>query len=761
MTRQLLHKDNLRTIGEYVLAVVVCLLILSWIMQLWRADLRIPFTYTGDSYVYSMFIKGIVDNGWYYHNPAVGAPTGLEMYDFPLPDNFHFLTLKLLALFTSDHALILNLFFLLTFPLTTLTSLFTFRQFSISYLPSLVGSLLYTFTPYHFFRGEGHLFYSAYYMVPLMVLIVLWIYSGKLQLIKRNAETGRPSLNFRNGKVIFAFVVAIIIGSSGAYYSFFGCFLMLVAAVLAFIRNRDRYPIVNAIILTAVISLTIFANLAPSLLYVRKHGNPQSMPRSAGEAERFGLKIAQLLLPITAHRVPFMARLKHDYSHAPLTNENNNSSLGLAGAAGFVLLLGVLFTYRRAEDDPEDPVDLLPTLSKLNLAALLLATIGGFGSLFALVISPHIRSYNRISVYVAFFSLFAIVLVLEWIAQRKVRTNNGRIIFAVALVVLLVLGVLDQTGKHFVPNYAGLREEYGDNREFIARVEQTVPNSSMVFQLPYIPFPEHPPVHKMLDYDHLRAYLQSKSLRWSYGAIRGRYGDEWQKSVSLLPVPEFLENLSLAGFNGVYVDRNGYEDKGAKIESELTKLLGTTPVTNHTERFAFYPMLEYNKQVRQKYSEEEWLAKKAAVFPSVMFYWRHGFWDIEYARKEPLAPELDTEKNTQQKSTSPEVIPRENWRWCSASGELDIENTSDRDIKLLLEMSFSTVHEQYADLTISGAHSDQLQINREPRPYTVTLNVRPGHNLLRFTSNAKPADIPEDPRQLVFRVNNFRFKEIN
>src|SRR5688572_15315290 len=110
MTRQLLHKNNLKTVGEYVLAVVVCLLILSWIMQLWRADLRVPFTYTGDSYVYSMFIKGIADNGWYYRNPAVGAPTGLEMHDFPLPDNFHFLTLKLLSLFTSDHWLILNLF---------------------------------------------------------------------------------------------------------------------------------------------------------------------------------------------------------------------------------------------------------------------------------------------------------------------------------------------------------------------------------------------------------------------------------------------------------------------------------------------------------------------------------------------------------------------------------------------------------------------------------------------------------------------------
>ena len=41
----------------------------------------------------------------------------------------------------------------------------------------------------------------------------------------------------------------------------------------------------------------------------------------------------------------------------------------------------------------------------LNAAALLLGTVGGGGVLFSVLGSGWIRCYNRISVFIAFFSL--------------------------------------------------------------------------------------------------------------------------------------------------------------------------------------------------------------------------------------------------------------------------------------------------------------------------------------------------------------------
>jgi phosphoglycerol transferase len=112
----------------------------------------------------------------------------------------------------------------------------------------------------------------------------------------------------------------------------------------------------------------------------------------------------------------------------------------------------------------------------------------------------------------------------------------------------------------------------------------------MVFQLPYVPFPENPNVNKMSDYDLYRGYLHSKSLRWSYGAMKGRDSDAWQRSVASRPLGEFVGEISKAGFKGIYIDRFGYEDNGANIESELSHILKSKPIVSENGRLAFYEL---------------------------------------------------------------------------------------------------------------------------------------------------------------------------
>ena len=133
-------------------------MILIALMKLWQADLTVPFNYVGDGIQHAVFIKGMIEHGWYWQNSFVGMPTGLELYDFPAVDNLQFLIIKGLSFLRPEHAWVLNVFYLLTFPLTTLTSLYVLRRFDLSYAVSLFASLLYTFIPYHFLRNEGHLF---------------------------------------------------------------------------------------------------------------------------------------------------------------------------------------------------------------------------------------------------------------------------------------------------------------------------------------------------------------------------------------------------------------------------------------------------------------------------------------------------------------------------------------------------------------------------------------------------------------------------
>ena len=287
-------------------------------MKLWKSDLAIPFNYSGDALIYGLVIKGTIENGWYLNNDSVGAPSGLRMHDYPLADDLNFLILKALSFIRPDYAWVLNVFFLLTFPLTTLTSLFAFLQFRLSYFGALVWSLLYTFIPFHFIRGEGHLFVTTYYLVPLAITVALWVASGSLHSVTDSESKSEVRLAWRTPKFILSLLICLLISSVGlGYYAFFSCFFILLAGITAAITFRKIRPLIISGILIGVIFAGLVANLAPNLIYLARHGDVRVVQRGSEETETFGLKITQMLLPMREHRVPGLAHIAERYRMGP------------------------------------------------------------------------------------------------------------------------------------------------------------------------------------------------------------------------------------------------------------------------------------------------------------------------------------------------------------------------------------------------------------------------------------------------------------
>jgi phosphoglycerol transferase len=112
-------------------------------------------------------------------------------------------------------------------------------------------------------------------------------------------------------------------------------------------------------------------------------------------------------------------------------------------------------------------------------------------------------------------------------------------------------------------------------------------SSVKVFQLPYVSFPESPPRHRMLDYDHLRPYVHSQSIRWGYPTIRGRPGDAWAP-LARGSIEDMVHALTTSGFSGVYVDRFGYADAGAALVSALRRLSVAEPIESNDGRMIFF-----------------------------------------------------------------------------------------------------------------------------------------------------------------------------
>lgn len=602
-------KQAARAGAAYGFAAALSLLVLVWAMRLWNADLRVPFIFWFDSLSFHALVKGTVENGWYLHNPRLGAPGGLDFHDYPMADSLHFVLIKLMALVWPDSAAVFNVYFVLTFPLATLSALFVFRHFGLAYVPALVGSQLFAFLPYHLLRNQSHLLLSAYYLIPLAVLIALWLWRGEEQAV------GGAMHRWGKRRAIAAVVIALLVSSAGVYYAAFSCFFWMVAGAAAGLRQRRLYPPAVACLLIVVVGLGGIANFVPSFRYHRRHGpNPAAVERDPVHAEIFGLRVPQLLLPITPHRDAAVAEFKAEYNQNTLfLNENDTSSLGLAGSCGFLVLVGALLSPRGR---------LMEALSMLNAFALLLAGVGGFGALASWFGMSWLRGYCRICVFTGFFSLFAVVLVLDWLQRRYVRSQWGMMVYAALAALGLAGAFYDQTPTPW--DLAELKTIYRDEEAFVHGLEESLPHGAMVFQLPYLPFPEPQPSYMQGlwpffrrlptgQYDHLRGYLHSRTLRWSFGCMKGRSGDIWYAATARLPAEAMLRQLVLAGFRGICVQRGLCADHGGAIEAELTRALAAPPIIDGRRSIAFFHLEEYAERLRQRMSETEWRAEQNRV----------------------------------------------------------------------------------------------------------------------------------------------------
>ncbi len=634
-----------RGLALYGGAVCLTLLLLVFALRLWRADLHVPLRDGWDVLPHLAAVKGVAENGWFLSNPSLGAPFQLDQRDYPVLDNLHFLVIKLIALGTRDPALILNLFFILTFPLATLTTLWVLRGFGISPGPALVGSLLYSFAPFHFSRGVSHVFLSAYYLVPLVVAVALDILLDRGIFLRRapNPPTSPtrkrgmpPSLARASGLLAFvrervhwlartlgvprtamALTVCLLVGGTGAYYAFFTLSFLLLAGVLAAWRLHRLYPLATAGVLSGIVLLSSLANGLPTLLYQAEHGiNSETVHRQVWDAEVCSLRLTALFVPVPRHYVPFMAEWAKRYQVdlAQFVGEHGAAHLGIVGCLGFLMLL--VWMLPRTRITASAAPQWLDGLAWLNLGALLLGLSGGFGVLFNFTCTPLIRCYNRVSIFIAFFCLAAVALALDRLCKSLPTTAKYGI-----LALVLGIGFLDQTGRDVIPDHAGLQRCYREEEEFYQRVEAAVPAGSLILQLPYMAFPEAPPVGRIpCSYDHLRGYIHTQSLRWSFGAMRGRYADVWHARLAEKETPELLEAAVLAGFAGLFLDRQGVAND--LKEEAIRHHLGNRPIESANQRLAFYDLGPYRDQLERQCPAIEWSRRCQEIRDIILPTWQ-------------------------------------------------------------------------------------------------------------------------------------------
>lgn len=613
--------NNLPSLSRTSIIWCTVLLILTSIYLVFTLGLTsgvrfdVPFTYEGDGLEYNLLTKTMIETGWWLENPMVGAPDKLEMYDYPVGNNLDFLIMKIMSVFSGNYAVVMNMYYILGFFLTAFCSLFVFRQIRITYPVAIFGSILYSFLYYHFCR-LGHFNLVSYYMIPLIILVILWICQGEHLFIRRKRKNDSDS-GFEciiTSKGIISLII-ILITSTQSYYSFFAILLLFIATLWSASKSFDLVSLTNGVITGVLLALCVMLNKLPSLLYYLSKGPSFALKyRYSNETEVYGLKLIQLILPTPGHNIPFLSDIAQKYTeYRPLVNENVSATLGTIGTTGFLILLLWIFLrgWQPLQKYLKERSIVLDHLSLLTISAVLIGTIGGFSAIIAQFF-PEIHAYNRISLYIAFFAILAITLILQLIFEQFRTKSYFCSLFLVLLLLILTFGVYDQVPATYALKAGSDREkEFFTQDEFFSQIEKEMPSGSSVFILPDTGgFPNSGSQLKVKDLDSLKPYLHTRNIKWSYPTMRDRFWDNWQIDVSNSVPKDILGHLFITEFSGLLIDGYGYPDGGTDIVHMFTNLTGVNPLMSKNERYAFFDLTEFMETKESGMSPDQFKEKQ-------------------------------------------------------------------------------------------------------------------------------------------------------
>jgi phosphoglycerol transferase len=528
--------------AEIFLAIAICgycVIVFFYSMNLGMLRFDVPLIYQGDALQYSYMIEAAAAPGGLGHIANTGAPFSTQNLDFPNADAANLLIARSVA-GDGEFGRRFNLFFLAGVVLTSLSGFGVARSIGLSRLWSTVIAVCFTLLPFHFMR-VGHLFYTNYSAAA----VAFWL-CVRIGAIKKSAQMFSLPKRILSG--IFFFLACVWCGSTGVYYAFFSCLILVLAAIINAVHQKSRTPLLFGALALSLVALSTAAQIAPTTMFEIEHGkNDAVAKRLFQESEIYGLRISQLLLPTLSHPIPQFAKVKQTYnSGAPLMNENDTAMLGVVGSLGFLAAITLLLLpgiQRRLRWE-------IRLAAFLLLVMLLYATIGGFGSLFALLVTPQIRALNRISPFIDYASLIVGIGIL----QHLLSGPRSRIYGAVLAVLIVPAATCDEVvyrGQALIGDYENNRILFDADKQFASALSASVDKGARVMQLPFVEYPESGSV---IEYAQFRNQLHAPQLNWTYGAMKGRPESNWLHLVSALNPSLFLETLTQTGFSAIVLD---------------------------------------------------------------------------------------------------------------------------------------------------------------------------------------------------------------
>ena len=491
----------------------------------------------------------------------LGAPYDANWNDWPLVEELQIVFFSLLAkvfgLFAG-----LNLATVLGNLLAAITFYGVARFSDCSTVSAFVAALAFGLAPFIFAQSPFHLTTEYIWHIPLFLPVWRW-------------ASSEPGTTPRSPRFWFAVGVGFLTGLQSPYYTNILCQLTLLGAIILFCHNRSWPAFKSSLAVIGAAACAFALMNFDTWTYRAVHGpNTGALVREYKWLEIYGLKIVDMVIPPVTHHSHMLADFAAAHrAAAPLQDEG--SYLGFVGLAALALLVGTAIA-----DVVRRRADSIPMEAWQVLWIVLFFSTGGFNAILGSLGFTLFRTGCRYSVVI-------LAIALMYAAQRLTalqrETASHKPSGSLPLAAYAAAGALccvilwDQVPRTPTATAtAAIARQVEADREFVAAMEAALPDRAMVFQLPIMEFPEAP-VPGVPPYDHFRPYLYSKNLRYSFGSMKGRPREDWQKELGKMAFKDAVAEMKNKGFAAIYINRNGFPDRGKALEDSLLEMGYTKP----------------------------------------------------------------------------------------------------------------------------------------------------------------------------------------
>lgn len=586
-----------------------------YLMHVGSWDLSVPWNYPFPTYdeVWQLHLtKSVLDNGWVLQNPYLGAPGTADWYinAAPQTSGLHSVLLWLLGLFISDAVRAQQLYFLLNFPLIAVATYGAARVLRIGRVPAMLVGVLFAFLAYRF-SYQHYSYLANYFCIPLAVLPVYWTMLGRYA-DEADARTDGAWLRLMVSRsFLIGMACTVLVVLSDGYYAFF-TLLLLGFAVGARVLGGDwRKP---SRLLVPVALIVVLIGLASAMMlplkeYERTHRDEfypggvadPTMAKRPFEAEVYSTSLKLMVSPIPGtHRVPLLATIGNKL----LTSSNEvrkyprsvEVPLGILGS-GLLFLCFALVAVRATGksvllgrgDANGELMRMVWVSLALALFVFLCSIDGGLGTLIAFLY-PSIRAYSRFGVFLTLILYFGAAAA----ATAFIRAGIGHVSSAVRIALMMAIGLLAHLDQVPVNAWHGKEEDrvrFLAERDFVRKVEASLPAGAMVYNYPYSQYLSDSPYYGWGSYGQIRLYMHSHALRWSNGSGKNTAVERWHARQAGQSPEQLLAEMAAVGFKGVVVDRMVVGDhEYAKFKSAASQMGAHTMVEDEGSRQAFFAL---------------------------------------------------------------------------------------------------------------------------------------------------------------------------